>query len=442
MTQPAPQLPAEVWSHVFGYLSAADKFSVRTACKYFKKLVDHGSLWKDWSVVLGYHKGYYNSPFWGTLRRRKVTSVVLRGTRTKDLERLASSLPTLTTVVMDQSSQASLSFLKECTHLKRLAIRGSGTPLLLDGSTVYEPLQLTHLSMCDVKLPTIAGCSLISAVLPFPNLTSLVYHKARLSENTLWQDTLWMVHVPSILTRLPMLKHLSLSVGYTLCTFHNRSRPSPGPPGGDGASVLSSLELIDCTHSFEADAMKRMPGLKRLAVFHRYSHHQMPLGLLATDGGDLKTWLRDLSQLSTLVIVKGPPVKKYVTSIPDTVTSLTLCVAGLSPQDMEAVSVQVPNLLHLHIDPWPSHLRAQAAQIPQLFPKLKSLKLRHEHVSERDFLQLHQLKDLEYLEILDIRPHLSELTRKLQALTNFRLQVTTSPRKRDVLTCPCVCQLN
>ncbi|KAI9521181.1 hypothetical protein NQZ68_010885 [Dissostichus eleginoides] len=238
MTQPAPQLPAEVWSHVFGYLSAADKFSVRTACKYFKKLVDHGSLWKDWSVVLGYHKGYYNSPFWGTLRRRKVTSVVLRGTRTKDLKPLASSLPTLTTVVMDQSSQASLSFLKECTHLKRLAIR------------------------------------------------------------------------------------------------------------------------------------------------------------------------------------------------------------GLSPQDMEAVSVQVPNLLHLHIDPWPSHLGAQAAQIPQLFPKLKSLKLRHEHVSERDFLQLHQLKDLEYLEILDIRPHLSELTRKLQALTNFRLQVTTSPRRRDVLTCPCVCQVN
>ncbi|KAK5872818.1 hypothetical protein PBY51_013480 [Eleginops maclovinus] len=433
MAQPAQQLPAEIWVHVFGYLSASDKFSVRTACKYFKKLIDHGSLWKDWSVVLGFHKGYYNSQFWGTLRRRRVTSVVLRGTKATDLKRLASSIPTLTTVVTYQSSQASLGFLKECTNLKRLAIRGSGTPLLLDGSTVYEPKQLTHLSMCDVKLPTTAVSSLISAVVKFKNLTSLVCHKVGIIE-----DTFLMVH--SILTCLPKLKHLSLSVGHTLCTFHNNSRPNPGPLGGDDAPVLSSLELIDCMdYSFEEDVMKRMPGLKSLAVFYNHSHHRIPGG---QDGGHLKTWLRDLSQLSTLVIVKGPPVKNYVTSIPATVTSLTLCIAGLSPQDMEAVSVQVPNLLHLHIDPWPSHLGAHAAQIPQLFPKLKSLKLRHEHVSEKDFLQLHQLKDLEYLEILDIRPHLSELTGKLQALTNVRLQVITSPRNIDVLTCPCVCQVN
>uniref|UniRef100_A0A3Q3Q0I8 F-box domain-containing protein n=1 Tax=Monopterus albus TaxID=43700 RepID=A0A3Q3Q0I8_MONAL len=47
----AAQLPSEVWTHVFGYLSAADKFSVRTVCKYFKKLVDHWSLWRDCLVL-------------------------------------------------------------------------------------------------------------------------------------------------------------------------------------------------------------------------------------------------------------------------------------------------------------------------------------------------------------------------------------------------------
>ncbi|XP_037642678.1 uncharacterized protein LOC119498152 [Sebastes umbrosus] len=264
MAHAAPQLPAEVWNHVFGYLSAADKFSVRASCKYFKKLVDHGSLWKDW----------------------------------------------------------------------------------------------------------------------YP--------------------------------------------------------PTPGPlRGGAGDLVLSTLELIDCTdHSLPEDAMSLMPGLKSLAVFYKQEVSDRQL-----NGCHLKTWLSDLPQLLKLVVVKGPPVRTYAPSIPATLTSLTLCVAGLSSEDMAAVAVQVPNLLHLHIDPWPSHLGPLTGQIPRLFPKLKSLKLRREHVPETDFLHLHQLQDLEYLEILDSCPHLSELTGKLRALTKYRLQVTTSRPRRDVLSCPCVSQV-
>lgn len=432
MTQPGLLLSSEVWNHVFGYLSAADKFSVRASCKYFKKLVDHQSLWKDWSVVLGFQNGSYNRQFWATLRRRKVTTVVVRSSKAKDWKQLAQSLPALTTVVMEQSSKANLDRLNDFPYLKRLAIRSSCTSLSLNASTVCEPQQLTHLSLCHVTFPNRAMDSLISTVSQFTNLTSLVCHQMGITE-----ETIWMVH--SILACLPKLQHLSLSIVDIVCA---PPRPTPGPLGGAQGHVgapLSSLELIgSMDRSLPEDAMRRMPGLKRLAVFYRHSHQEIP-EIWQLPVCYMKSWLSDLPQLSTLVIVKGPPVKKYVTSIPATVTSLTLCVSALSSEDMAAVAVQVPNLLHLHIDPWPSHLGALTAQIPQLFPKLKSLKLRHEHVPEKNFLDLHQLQDLEILEILDSRPRLSELTGKLQALTKYRLQVIISPRQRDVFSCPCVC---
>lgn len=431
------QLPSEVWSHVFGYLSAADKFSIRCCCKYFKKLVDHGSLWKGWTVVLGFRNGSYNSPFWTSLRRRKVTSAVMRSTKAKDWKQLAMSLPDLITVVMDQSSQESLNCLKNFPHLKRLFIRGSCKSFLLDEATVSQPLQLTHLSICNVKFRSAAIDSLIFAVSQFKNLTFLVCHNTGIIE-----ESVWMLH--NILTCLPKLKHLSMNTVHILYPPRNHPRPKPSPLGGahgqESAMALSSLELINHSdHSLPEDAMRLVPGLRRLAVF--YQHSEEELAKLGTPVCHLKTWLCDLPQLTTLVIVKGPSIYKYVSSIPATVTSLTLRVAGISSEEMAAVAAQVPDLLHLHMDPWPSHLGAVTAQIPHLFPKLKSLKIRHEHVPEKDFLHLHKLQDLKYLEILDSRPGLCELTRKLQTLTNHRLRVTTFSCHRDILACPCVCQL-
>lgn len=363
--------------------------------------------------------------------------MAVRSTKAKHWKQLAMSLPALTTVIMDQSSQETIDCLRNFPHLKRLAIRNSCSSLLLDASAVSQPLQLTHLSMCAVKFPSAGLDSLISAVSQFKNLTSLVCHQTGITE-----ESVWMVH--SILTCLPKLKHLSLSTVFILHAPHSHPRPKPGPLGGphghDGAPALSSLELINYRdHSLPEDAMRLVPGLKTLAVFYTHSHQE--LAELWPPVCHLKTWLSDLPQLTTLVIAKGPSVNKYVRSIPATVTSLTLRVAGISSEEMAAVAAQVPNLLHLHIDPWPSHLGALVAQIPHLFPKLKSLKLRQEHVPEKDFLHLHKLQDLKYLEILDNRPQLAELTGKLQTVTNYRLQVTTSPRHRDILTCPCVCQV-
>lgn len=428
------QLPPEVWNHVFGCLSATDKFSVRASCKYFKKLVDHGSLWKDWVVVLSFKNVSYNSQFWASLRRRKVTSAVVRSRKAKDWKQLSLSLPTITSLVIDQASQDGLDHVKNFPNLKRLAIRRSFTSLQLDASTVSQPELLTHLCICDVKFAGSAIESFISALSQFINLKSLICHETGIS------DSVWMIH--SILACLPKLKHLSLSTVAKLYTGIRHSDHRPGHIGGShgqDALALSSLELINYTdHSLPEDAMRLVPGLRTLAVVYKYSHQELAESWAPQC--DLQAWLNDLPQLSALVVVKGPPVHKYVCSIPATVTSLVLRVAGISSKDLAVLAMQLPNLLHLHIDPWPSHLGALTGQIPRHFPKLKSLKLRHEHVPEKDFLCLHKLEDLKYLEILDSRPHPSELVHKLQSLTNNRLQVSSS-QQRDILACPCFCHV-
>lgn len=393
--------------------------------------MDHGSLWKDWSVVLDFKQGPYNSRFWASLRRRKVASVVMRSGKDKDWKLLASSLPALSTVVMERCPSASSDCLKGFPHLRRLGIRSSCTTLVFNATAVCRPQQLTHLSLCDVKLSAGAKERFISGISHFTNLVSLVCHQTGIFEEP-------FCLVNSLRSHLPKLKHLSLSVPNSLY-----APPSPRlglPAGGQGpaGAPLSSFELVGALdHLLPVDAMTVMPQLKSLAVFYRLSSQEMP-ETQCFSGSCMKAWLGDFRQLSTLIIVKGPNVKTYVSSIPATVTSLTLCVAGLSSEDLAAVALQVPNLLHLHIDPWPSHLGAHTSQIPRLFPKLRTLKLRHEHVPEKNFLALHRLQDLETLEVLDSHLHLSELTEKLRALTGYRLQVRSSPRQREVMSCPCV----
>lgn len=431
MTQPTLLLPSEVWTNVFAYLSPTDKSSVRASCKHFRRLVDHGSLWKDWSVVLDFKHGPYNSRFWASLCRRKVASVVMRSSKDKDWKLLSSSIPVLSTVVMERCPSANSDCLKGFPHLKRLGIRSSCTSLVFNATTVCRPQQLTHLSLCDVKLSAAAKKSFISGISHFTNLVSLVCH-----QTGVFEEPFCMLN--SLRRHLPKLKHLSLSVPNSLYAPPSPRFGLPAGAQGPAGGPLSSFELVGALdHLLPVDAMTMMPQLKSLAVFYRLSSQEVP-ETRCFSGSCMEAWLGELRQLSTLIIVKGPNVRSYVSSIPATVTSLTLCVAGLSSEDLAAVALQVPNLLHLHIDPWPSHLGAHTAQIPRLFPKLRTLKLRHEHVPEKNFLDLHRLQDLETLEVLDSHPHLSELTEKLRALTGYRLQVIRSPRHREVMSCPCV----
>ncbi|KAK5614418.1 hypothetical protein CRENBAI_026036 [Crenichthys baileyi] len=423
MALPPLHLPAEVWTHVFGYLSVPDKLSLRASCKYFKKLVDHWSLWRGWTAVLTFRNGSYTRRFWDSLRRRKVTSVVMRNPGAKDWKQLSQELPDLSAVVIEQSAMENLSFGKDFPHLKRLAIRNSD--VVIDAHTWPHLEQLTHLSLCDVTFP------IKSSFLPFishlRNLTSLICHNS----GTL-VEPIWIME--SILSYLPKLKHLSLS-SKRACVY------VPKRPVNEGISSLSSLELIQFSHHFfPVNTMKKVPHLNSLSVFSGDVYQKM-----SSAGSHLvfllNKWLQNLPELSKLAVTRGPPVKMYVTSIPATVTSLTLCSSRLSLEDISAISVQLPNLLHLHVDPWPLNLGANVAEIPELFPKLRSLKLRQECVSEKDFLHLHRLQNLEHLEILDSTQHPSHLAGQLQALSNNRFHVASSPSQSDPMLCTCIHQV-
>uniref|UniRef100_A0AAX7VA34 F-box domain-containing protein n=1 Tax=Astatotilapia calliptera TaxID=8154 RepID=A0AAX7VA34_ASTCA len=159
MAQNPSKLPPEVWNNVFGYLSATEKLNVRATCKYFKTIVDHRSLWKNWTVVLDFKNGSYNRKFWDTLRHRKVSSAVMKSTKVKHWKQLALFLPILTTVVMDQSSQECFSCLKDFPNMRRLVLRSSCSDLLLDISRfpLFLPEKLTYLSMW-ASLEKLCGC--------------------------------------------------------------------------------------------------------------------------------------------------------------------------------------------------------------------------------------------------------------------------------------------
>lgn len=412
MVNPAELFPSEVWNHVFSHLSAAEKSCVRASCTYFRKLIDHPSLWRGWSVVLDFVRGSYDASFWETLRRRKVSSVVLRNSRSKHVKVVASRLPAVTILVLDGYIELDLRCLNGFKQLKSLAIRRAYAAL---ENIPMESLslQLTHFSMCDFPFGDIL--SNISVACQFKNLTSLVFH-----------EVIWGIpfsKMKQLLAALPKLEHLSLHMYFPTTNRDSFLVLEPN------SCQLTSLEILGRGQLLPANAMKRMSQLKRFAVFYK----DVP-----GETSAMSNWLRDLHNLSTLVIVKGPPVKTYVSSIPVTLTDLALHDSNFSLEDMAAVAARIPNLQHLHLDTWPSHLGANVSQIPKLFPNLKSLKIRHEHIPEKNFLDLHQLRDLEILEVVDSHPDLLALVRRLRILTKYRVRVLTPPYQRDVQSCPCV----
>ncbi|KAM4723300.1 uncharacterized protein FYW61_014091 isoform 2-T2 [Anableps anableps] len=147
----------------------------------------------------------------------------------------------------------------------------------------------------------------------------------------------------------------------------------------------------------------------------------------------------------------GHPLVVYADFLPSSLLSLTLCV-DLQPEDLHVVSFRAPNLQHLHLEPWSSSSNL-VRLIPQLFPCLKTLAIRHHHVSDEDFLGLHQLQHLNTLEVLDSfyrpdpkdpswvvykpSPRLLQLISDLQKLTSHKVRVITSSHT-DLLPCGCI----
>ncbi|XP_039993246.1 uncharacterized protein LOC120795392 [Xiphias gladius] len=426
----ASQLPAELWLHVFSFLSWRDKLNVRCTCSHFRQLLDKSLLWRGFSVVLR-HFSRYNRPFWRSLAQRHVGSVSVRSGKRKHLRQLSTWLPALHALRLDDWREGVVDELKLFHRLQRLSVTSCSAPLKNVDFLFPLSHQLTQLSLCNVQL-TCPASHLLAAVSQLTRLTSLVLHH---------DGSLRVPTLSGVLTHLTELKYLS----WTMITYRTLSHDffSPAHPSGGGALQLSDLQLLNYDALVTQEALQPLSCLHSLSIFHLYS--------VPGPTCHLKTWLTSLPQLRNLSVHGGHPLAVYADFLPSSLLSLTLCV-DLQPEDLQVVSLKAPHLEHLHLEPWSSSSNL-VRLLPQLFPHLRILRIRHHHVSDGDFLHLQELQHLDTLEVLDSyyrpnptdpswvvfepSPRLLQLISDLQKLTNHRVQVITSSR-RDPLTCHCV----
>ncbi|XP_028250503.1 uncharacterized protein LOC114427014 isoform X2 [Parambassis ranga] len=426
----APQLPAEVWQQVFSFLPWTDKLSMRGTCSHFRNLLDKSHpLWRGFCVSLQRFPRY-DRAFWRSLAQRHVAAVLLRSGKRKDLKQVGAWLPGLTALRLDDWSEGGVDELKVFHRLQRLTVTSCSTPLRnLD---FLLPLsQLTRLSLCNVQL-TCAASGLLAALSQLTRLTSLLLHH---------DGSLRVPKLSAVLAPLTELKQLS----WTMVTYRALSEDffGPAPYTGGATLPLSDLQLLNYDAAVTQEVLQPLSRLRSLSVFHLYS--------VPGPTCHLQTWLTSLPLLCSLSVHGGHPLAAYVDFLPSSLLSLTLCV-DIQPEDLLVVSVRAPHLEHLHLEPWgPSSCLIRL--LPQLFPHLRTLRIRHHHVSDDDFLQLQQLQHLQTLEVLDSyhrpnpsdpswviyepSPHLQQLIHDLQRQTNHGVQVITSSQ-RDPLSCHCV----
>ncbi|XP_029282322.1 uncharacterized protein LOC115004788 isoform X2 [Cottoperca gobio] len=423
------QLPAELWLKVFSFLSWKDKLSVRLTCSHFRNLLDKSrSLWRGFSVVLRQFSRY-NPPFWRSLAQRHVVGVSVRSGKRKHLKQLSAWLPALEALRLDDWREGGVDELRLFHQLQRLSVTSCSTPLKNVDFLFPLSQQLLQLSLCDVQL-TCPASHLLAALSQLTRLTSLLLHH---------DGSLKVPTLRGVLTHLRELKRLS----WTMITYRTLTQDFFSLLTGDSALQLSHLQLLNYDAVVSQEVLQPLSRLRSLSIFHLYS--------VPGPTCHLQTWLKSLPQLRSLSVHGGHPLAMYADFLPSSLLSLTLCV-DLQPDDLQVVSLRAPHLEHLHLEPWSSSSDL-VRLLPQLFPHLKTLRIRHQHLSDSDFLCLQQLQRLHTLEVLDSfyrpdpidpswvvyqpSPRLLQLISELQKLTNHRVRVITSSL-RDPLSCHCV----
>lgn len=425
------QLPPELWVQVFSYLSWRDKLTVRSTCTPFRQLIDKSRpLWRGFSVVL---KDFsrYNRPFWRSLDQRQVCRVSLRSGKRKQLKELHTWLPILQVLRLEDWKEGSIDELKLFSQMWSLSVTSCSVPLKNLDFLLPLKLQLTQLSICYVEI-TCTASHLLATISQLTRLKSLVLHH---------NGTLRVPTLSELLTHLCELRYLSCTmISYKMLP---QDFFSPAQSTGGTALKLSDLQLLNYDAVVTQEVLQPLSNLHSLSVFHMYS--------VPGPTCHLQTWLTSLPQLRSLCVHGGHPLAVYADSLPSSLLSLTLCV-DLQLEDLQVVSLRAPHLEHLHLEPWGTSSNL-VRLLPQLFPRLRTLRIRHQNVSDADFLSLSQLWLLDTLEVLDSfyrpdpsdpswvvyepSPRLQQLISDLQVQTNHRVQVITSSH-RDPLTCDCV----
>ncbi|XP_069008916.1 uncharacterized protein [Embiotoca jacksoni] len=449
----SPRLPMELWVYVFSYLNTEEKHTVRTCCRHLKSLVDHPSLWRDYTVVLSDLRRYTYG-FWDTLTHRKLTRVAVRHLRRKEWRRLVKFHPTLTAIVfVDGGRMYRMKYLDKLAllpDLRDLVVRNAiwEEPMFGPSLTEQLPERLTHLSVCNVRL--LCTVDFINTVSRLFNLRYLLFHQQGegYGLDTVRPVPCRVFH--NLLQHLKRLRHLSwgmrgeppepLPDDY----FRPLDPDQPGPIYCGPA--LTSLELVDYPETILPDnALRSLTSLRSLTVRYRYMREGI--------GCRLRSWLSPLRQLETLAIIGGNSLATYTTTIPSSVTRLTLRVA-ITLKDMDSIAPKVPGLEHLDIEQNRSS-GSLCRRIPMLFPQLKTLRIRFfRREPEKDLLSLHRLRHLVQLELLVERsfilrdylnghpwpsPCVRELIHQLREMSENRITVLTTMRQRNPLReCDCL----
>ncbi|KAM6912433.1 uncharacterized protein FYW49_010934 [Xenentodon cancila] len=226
------------------------------------------------------------------------------------------------------------------------------------------------------------------------------------------------------------------------------SPPDPHQPGAAsyGGPALASLELVDYPETtLPENALRSLTLLKSLTIRYRYIREGIECRL--------RSWLSPLQELDSLTIIGGNSLATYTTTIPSSVTRLTLRVA-ITLKDMDSIAPKLPGLKHLDIEQNRSS-GSLCRRIPMLFPQLRTLRIRFfRREPEKDLLCLHKLRHLVQLELLVERsfilrdylnghpwpsPYVQELINELRELSENRIKVITMMRHRNPLReCDCV----
>lgn len=443
------KLPPELLVHIFSFLKTMDKNAVRSCCRYFHTLIDHPGLWRDFTVFLSDMRRYTYG-FWDTLNRRRITRAAVRHLRRKEWRRLITFFPSLTTIVFVDGGrlykEKYLVNLARFPELTGLGVRNATWDERMLSWDLAEQLRerLTHLSVCNVRLPW--PVEFINAVSRLVNLRSLLFHQHAegLGGSTIRPVPCSAFH--HMLQQLKKLQHLSWGMKGEPPEPLEEDYFSPPDPNHTeewvyGGPALVSLELVDYPEAIlPENALENLSSLRSLTVRYKSIHQGLECRL--------KHWLSPLYQLESLTIAGGHSISNYSCALPPTLTSLTLRLS-LTLKDMESIAPRVPALRHLDIEQNRSSV-SLCRRFPALFPQLRTLRIRFlRREPEKDLLSLHRLQHLKRLDLFVDRwclngkswptPFVQDLIEKLRQLSGNRIHVSTKTPPRNVLReCDCV----
>ncbi|XP_018619651.1 uncharacterized protein LOC108941463 isoform X2 [Scleropages formosus] len=425
------QLPQEVWLLVLSFLEPKDRAHIRASCQFFRRLADHPCLWRKHTVLLKEGRSF-NRGLWRTLRRRRPGAIVIQKATIRALESMSTQLPWLASLTIEQCSDSKVLYnLPRFKNLAELVMVGVPCPPGL-ADLMASLVRLTNLCLCSLKGDPRAV--LLHAAPHLTNLMTLRYHQSDHPLNKRALNTL--------LSNLPNLKCLSLKMGKLHGTLPDDYFTLPRVNGDRSAGqqgkcepVLTRLELLHYMDPILSPvALDHLSSLESLTVFYRQRS-------VEAHECNLNKWLHKLPCLSELTVMNGYSLGAYVHSVPAMLRTLCLQNVVFGPADLSAIGKRAPGIQHLSVDRRICDGQRSLQEVPVLFHQLRTLQMSYLDMAELDFGSLAQLQHLDQLVILDSHPScradLLDQIHKFKCLTDYRVQVVHSERRRDPFICYC-----